>query len=133
MIPLVAYSYGVVTPYDAATGQASGKRQHKPIVIIKEWGASSPQFYIAAYNNEILTAVNLSFFSINQVGVQQLDHTIKLTNARVVSAQQSLNLPQAGGPVIDSREFTEISLVFQKIDIDIPGGAEATDDWTVLA
>lgn len=25
-----------------ATGQASGKRQHSPILITKEWGAASP-------------------------------------------------------------------------------------------
>lgn len=131
MIPLVAYTYGVISPYDAATGQATGKRQHEPVVITKEWGASSPQFFTAVYNNEILTTVTLSFFTITAQGVQQLDHTIKLTNARIVSAQQSLHLPQAGGPVIDSRELTEISLVFQKIDItSVTGGTEAIDDWS---
>ncbi|MEO7411200.1 MAG: hypothetical protein ABIU10_07765 [Sphingomicrobium sp.] len=30
-------------PRDAASGQASGKRQHKPLTIIKEWGAAPPQ------------------------------------------------------------------------------------------
>lgn len=29
-------------PRDAATGQASGKRQHKPISVVKEFGAASP-------------------------------------------------------------------------------------------
>jgi len=28
---------------DAASGQATGKRQHKPITITKEWGAATPQ------------------------------------------------------------------------------------------
>ena len=27
---------------DLATGQASGKRQHKPVHVVKEWGAASP-------------------------------------------------------------------------------------------
>ncbi|MBS1902473.1 MAG: hypothetical protein JSS75_02060 [Bacteroidetes bacterium] len=35
-------------PRDVATGQASGKRQHKPITIVKEWGASSPQLRVAS-------------------------------------------------------------------------------------
>ena len=30
-------------PRDIATGQASGKRMYKPVKIIKEWGAASPQ------------------------------------------------------------------------------------------
>ncbi len=43
----ISLNYGKVqhtyTQRDASTGQATGKRQHKPIKIIKEWGASSPQ------------------------------------------------------------------------------------------
>ncbi len=35
--------YQVKGPRDAATGQASGKRQHKPMTIVKEWGAAPPQ------------------------------------------------------------------------------------------
>lgn len=35
--------YAVTGPRDAATGQASGKRMHKPITIVKEWGPASPQ------------------------------------------------------------------------------------------
>jgi hypothetical protein len=33
----------VVSPRDAASGMATGKRQHKPITVVKEWGAASPQ------------------------------------------------------------------------------------------
>ena len=35
--PLAA-KYDVKAPRDAATGQATGKRQHGSVVIIKEWG-----------------------------------------------------------------------------------------------
>lgn len=35
--------YQVVSPRDAASGQASGKRMHKPFTIVKEWGAATPQ------------------------------------------------------------------------------------------
>ena len=35
--------YKVVSPRDAASGQASGKRMHKPFTIVKEWGAATPQ------------------------------------------------------------------------------------------
>lgn len=40
---LVRSSYQIVSPRDAASGQASGKRMHKPVTITKEWGAASPQ------------------------------------------------------------------------------------------
>ena len=32
-----------VKPRDSASGMASGKRMHKPLTVIKEWGAASPQ------------------------------------------------------------------------------------------
>ena len=32
----------IVSPRDAASGQASGKRQHKPVKIVKEWDANTP-------------------------------------------------------------------------------------------
>lgn len=32
-------------PRDAASGQATGKRQHAPVTFVKEWGASSPQLF----------------------------------------------------------------------------------------
>jgi len=34
--------YSVKSPRDAASGQASGKRMHKPITITKEWGPATP-------------------------------------------------------------------------------------------
>lgn len=39
---LVQASY-IVSPRDSATGQASGKRMHKPLTAVKEWGPASPQ------------------------------------------------------------------------------------------
>lgn len=33
----------VLAPRDSASGMATGKRMHKPILTVKEWGAASPQ------------------------------------------------------------------------------------------
>ncbi|WP_332811403.1 hypothetical protein [Sphingomonas sp.] len=33
----------IISPRDAATGQASGKRTHKPVTFVKEWGPATPQ------------------------------------------------------------------------------------------
>jgi len=40
---LRAADYRVTGPRDSASGQASGKRMHKPFTIVKEWGSASPQ------------------------------------------------------------------------------------------
>lgn len=39
--------YTITSPRDAGSGQASGKRTHKPISIVKEWDAASPQLMAA--------------------------------------------------------------------------------------
>jgi hypothetical protein len=40
---LTAAQYTITSPRDASSGQASGKRMHKPMKIVKEWEAASPQ------------------------------------------------------------------------------------------
>jgi hypothetical protein len=35
--------YQVISPRDSASGQATGKRMHKPITFVKEWGPATPQ------------------------------------------------------------------------------------------
>jgi len=32
----------LIAPRDSASGLPTGKRQHKPIMVVKEWGAASP-------------------------------------------------------------------------------------------
>jgi len=129
-IPGVGLTFGVLIPNDVATGQASGKRQHQPIVFTKEWGASSPQFFVAAYTNEVLTTVLFEVYKTAPNGVQQVDHTVTLTNATLNAVQDSLFVGQAGGPLLDSRDLQQISFTFQKIEIaSVPGGTTAVDDW----
>jgi hypothetical protein len=38
----VHFLHEVKSPRDSASGQASGKRMHKPITITKEWGPATP-------------------------------------------------------------------------------------------
>ena len=131
-IPGVDFSYGVDIPHDAS-GHVTGRRQHLPVVFTKEWGASSPQFYAAVFDNETLTSVLFEFITIGPDGKESVGHTIKLTNASITEVEQSLNTGQSGGPLIDSRELETISFTFQKIEIaSLSGGTHAADDWQAI-
>ncbi len=44
-IAVESFSWGVVTPRDAASGQASGKRQYEPIIIRKRIDKTSPLLF----------------------------------------------------------------------------------------
>jgi type VI secretion system secreted protein Hcp len=117
-----AFDYGLVSPRDLATGQASGKRQHKPVVITKEWGPSMPQFLQAAATNEQLTKVTMEFWDTDVKGIQRLHFVVTLTNATVSEVKQRLA----------SDLLTEdLSFVFQKITVeDKIGKTIFMDDWS---
>lgn len=120
------FHYEVVSPRDVATGMPSGKRQHKPIVITKEWGAASPQLFQALVTNEVLPEVVIDFVGADPIrgGVLTLSHSIKLTNATIADISHSTE-PIASGGV---RHIEDVSLTFQKIELtDVKGNTMAMD------
>jgi type VI secretion system secreted protein Hcp len=114
-----AFDYGLVSPRDIATGQASGKRQHKPVVITKEWGPSMPQFLQAAATHEQLTKVTME--DTSRTGVQRLHFVVTLTNASVSEVKQRLAMDLL---------TEDLSFTFQKIQVeDKIGNTTFVDDW----
>ena len=133
-IPILAFGYAVQSPRDLATGQATGKRQHKPVVVTKAWGAATPQLFQALTTNEILDSVDIEFFKVNPNGEEYLYHTVKLTNASIVEIKQytrEYELESAGHPEgVDPVELEDVSFTFQKIEIENKDGKTTTvDDW----
>ena len=130
-IPGVRYLSEIVSPRDAATGQASGKRVHKPIQFTKEWGASSPLLFQALVTNELLKSVLFEFIRTNEKGEDAVHFRVRLTNANVSSIKSYLDLTDVTGDPYDARELEDVELAFRKIEIeDVDGKTSAVDDWT---
>ncbi len=111
-INVTAVSHEIVSPRDPASGLPTGKRQHKPITITMEMGASTPLFLNALVSNENLTSVLIGLLR-NGSQVE----TIKLTNASVS------DYVEHGGNVT-------LSFTYQKIEWTwTDGGITASDDW----
>jgi len=111
-IDVTAISHEIVSPRDPASGLPTGKRQHKPIVITMEWGASTPLFLNALTNNENLTSVLIGLL---RDGKQVA--TIQLVNASVSQFDQH-------------GENVTVQFTYQKITWTwIDGGVTAQDDW----
>jgi type VI secretion system secreted protein Hcp len=112
LIVLTGLSHEVVSPRDPASGLATGKRMHKPIMLTKEMDKSSPLLMKALVTNQTLPAV--------QIGLKkggQTVATIKLTNAQVSS--------YVTHGLIETWSFT-----YQKIQWTwLDGGVTAQDDW----
>jgi type VI secretion system secreted protein Hcp len=130
------FSYEVKSPRDAATGHASGTRQHSAIKIVKEWGAATPQIFTALVTNEVLQEVTLEFRRANANGEEYVYYRIKLTNASVSEIRQFSDDSNAltGGSSAKhptDMQLEEVSFTFQKIEMEsLDGKTAAFDDWS---
>jgi len=84
-IEVASFSFGTKTPLDQSTGQAPGKRQHDPVVIVKPHDEASPLLLQACVTNETLKSVSLSFARPSQDGKEEVYQTIELTNGAIVN------------------------------------------------
>jgi type VI secretion system secreted protein Hcp len=126
----LAFEWKVQSPRDIATGQASGKRQHLPIKVTKEWGAASPQIFHALCTNEVLKSVLFEFVRTTAEGAEEIHHTIKLTNATVSELHPYIGMAKHEERT-DVHELEEVSFTYQKIEIENKiAKTMAVDDWT---
>jgi type VI secretion system secreted protein Hcp len=124
---VLGFSYGVKSPRDAATGQASGKRQHAPVVITKELDAESVRLFQAVVTNENLPTLVLNIYRPNAGSDVYMRYT--LTNAHVSQIHHE------GSGVPETIPLEEVSFVFQKICVTYnpgPSSVQACDDWQAV-
>jgi type VI secretion system secreted protein Hcp len=138
-IPVLKIDYQSEAPRDVSTGKNKGKRYHRPLTFLKEWGQSDPQFLAALWTNEVLTKVTFTFWQKDANGADQQKTQIDLTNAYVVksrmytgdaNADSSSAATAKNASEYDTMELHEISLSFDKIEIqDMLGKTMASDSW----
>lgn len=115
----------IVTARDAATGMATGKRQHKPLVLTHAFGSMAIQFMAAAATNEVLKDVTIQVWSPDLQGREVLRTTFKLTNASVASVSLATT-----GTARALQVLQDVSFTYQKIEItDNPSGIVMQDDF----
>lgn len=131
----ISFSHEVKSPRDAATGLPSGKRQHSPLCIVKEWGASSPQLMQALCTNEILKKVTFEFIHTTAEGVEEVYFVITLTNATIARVVRTTGGANSEGSAKvttqwDTMELESIEFTYQKIEWEHkPASTMAGDDW----
>ena len=124
----LGFRYQVLTAVDTATGRATGRRQHKPVVITKLWSAASPQLFQALVNNENLPEVVIDFVAPDANGMIVLMHRVRLVNAKVVDIAHSTEVPSGTLKVLP-RQIEDVSFTFQRIELeDTAGKIAAVDD-----
>jgi type VI secretion system secreted protein Hcp len=127
MIVVHGIEHSVVVPTDVGSGLATGKRQHKPVVITKGVDKSSPALRQALVMNELLSEVTIQFYEVSRDGVERNHYTIVLKNARITGVRHVMrdnkNPETARLPA-----YEELSLVYEAITWTWnDGGISATD------
>jgi type VI secretion system secreted protein Hcp len=149
-IPVLSFNMAVTSPRDAATGQASGKRQHKPIVVGLPWDNASPKLFSAMVNNEVLDPVVINIQPGGSTGSGKQNYQwIKLHNALISDiSTHTVNHTQVQDVTLtyedvqmgtghhttstDSWELEQVALTFQKITVSNSlGKAAFADNWKV--
>jgi type VI secretion system secreted protein Hcp len=127
-ILVVSFGYNVSTPYDPATGLVSGKRQHRPVRILKNIDQATPLLFNAMVNNELLTNVTIQFWKPDNTGGEVHYYTVELLNAHIVSIMPSQSSADAASTELPFREV--ISFTFDTIITTFEdGGISAQDSW----
>jgi type VI secretion system secreted protein Hcp len=119
------------TPIDPATGHASGKRQWRPVTIVKEWGAASPQGLAACATNEDLTEVRIEFVKLRPTGIEEVYQAITLTDALLAEVRRFVagDIAQPAANLL----LEEWSFTFRNIEVkDNDGGTSFEDTFSTV-
>jgi len=133
-IMVIAVNHEIISPRDVVSGQATGKRQHKPFVITKELDKSTPLLLSALVNNENIVGWELQFFAAKTksgagAGVETNNFTVRLTNAFITDIK-SIMLNNKDPELVKFAPYEEIAFTYQKIEWTwVDGSITAMDDW----
>ena len=122
----IGFSYEVTSPRDAGSGAGSGGRAHGAVTFTKEWGAASPQLFSALVANEVIDSALFEFVRNNEVGVEYVFHTIRLTEASVTAIHQYVAAQEDAE--LDNAELEDVALTFRGIEIKSIDGETAASD-----
>lgn len=128
-IEVHSFSWGIVSPRDAASGLPTGKRMHKPLHLTLELDKASPQLILACATGQHIKEAKLTVRKLNPNGGAENYYTITLIDCMVSSAAIDCDDDSDGDGLDDSKLTQSISLTYQKIKWEFIGGPVGEDDW----
>ena len=128
---LVVSLQRVKAQYDQNAGQLIGKRQHSPLVIIKQKDIASPLLMNAHWSQEVLATVVINLVGRTSSGSGEVVVArITLTNAQISKINRYTLRLGSSGNMHNTDELEEVQFVFQKISFtNVAGSTSASDDW----
>lgn len=124
-----AFSHEVAIPCDTQSGQPTGLRVHKPMVITKVFDKSSPILLDALCRGEEITSVDIKWYRTSANGTQEHYYTIQLEDAKIVHIKDYMHNCQDPATV-HFTHLQDVHFTYRKITwTHIAGGTSGSDDW----
>ena len=124
-----AFSHQVIIPRDPQSGQPTGQRVHKPLMITKVFDKASPLIFNALTAGEMLPTVEIKWYRTNMDGKQEHYFTTRLKDAIIVDI--TATMPNCQDP--GQAHFThleKISMTYRAIEWEhVVAGTMGSDDW----
>jgi len=124
-----AFQHQVIIPRDPQSGQPTGQRVHKPLMITKVFDKSSPLIFNALTSGERLNKCRLEWYRTSSTGTQEHYYTIELEDAVIVDVQS--RMPNCQDP--NMSHFThleDVYFTYRKIVwTHEVSGTSGSDDW----
>lgn len=129
----LGFDHEIVVERDAATGQATGRRQHKPIRIVKPIDKATPVLYKAMTENHVIAGEFRFWRAVvtgGGGGSQQHYYTVAITGGRIAGIRdwktntRDLSADRAG-------DLEEVTITYTTITWTwVDGGITHTDTWS---
>ncbi len=129
-IECLSFEHGVVSPREAGSGIAVGRRQYRPIRLRKRIDRASPVLMQALCNNEVLSG-EFRFYRPDPAGNGKTEqfYTVTIDGAYVESIQQMSEDTLVPG-TSNKPPLEEVAIVFRSIRWQhLAAGTEAEDSW----
>ena len=124
-----AFSHQIIIPRDPQSGQPTGQRVHKPLMISKVFDKSSPLILTALTSGEVLDNCHIAWYRTSAAGKQEHYFSIELEDAVIVDVQT--RMPSCQDPAM--AHFThleDVYFTYRKITwTHEVCGTSGSDDW----
>ncbi|UYZ84356.1 Hcp family type VI secretion system effector [Entomomonas sp. E2T0] len=124
-----AFSHEIIIPRDPQSGQPTGQRVHKPLMITKVYDKASPLIFNALTSGERLSECTIKWYRTSSAGVQEHYFTVKLEDAVIVDVKAYM--PNCQDPAMSHfTHLEDVYMTYRKIIwTHEVAGTSGSDDW----
>lgn len=126
---VIGVMHQIVCPRDPQSGMPTGKRAHKPFIVLKELDRATPLLFGVLCSNENLPSVEIQFWQPSPLGVEKQHYTVRLVNANIASIH--FKMANNRYPKLARMpEYEEVGFTYQRIEWTwSEGNLTGDDDW----